>query len=89
MTISPENVRFHAAGHLSAALILTEAGNATGAKSVLSAVVAYANHAKVNAPPQLLAKLAAVTEAPNSDDIKLLEQWFVDPLNTEIEKSAA
>lgn len=89
MNITPENVRFHAAGHLAAALLLVEAGQADAAKTVLVSVVAYANHSKVSAPPQLLAKLASVAEAPNSDDLKLLEQWFVDPLNTQIEKSAA
>lgn len=87
MEISPENVRFHAAGHLAAALLLVESGQAKAAKTVLGPIHAYVNHDKVNAPPQLKSKVSAVIDAPNSMDLKLLEQWFCDPLNTQIERS--
>ena len=87
MNITPENVRFHAAGHLAAALLLVQSGQANAAKTVLSMVQQYVNHEKVNAPPQLKEKVDFVVATPNSDDLQLLEKWFVDPLNTEIEKS--
>lgn len=89
MSISPENVRFHAAGHIAAALLLVESGQAKSAQTILDTVKGYVDHDKVNAPPQLKEKLNHAISAPNSADLRLLEQWFVDPLNTEIEKSAA
>lgn len=87
--MNSENLRFHAAGHLAAAALLAANGNKAGAKSVLSVVQEFANHAKVKAPPQLKAKIATNIETPDATDIALLEQWFVDPLNTVIERSGA
>lgn len=84
---SPENIRFHAAGHLAAALLLVNAGNVEGAKTVLQSIGEYVNHTKVDAPPALKEKVAEVMASPNAADLILLEQWFVDPLNTKIEKS--
>lgn len=90
MTVpTPENVRHHAAGHLAAAIILVEAGHANVARIVLNHVVAYANHPQVDAPPQLLAKLSGVAANPENGevDLRLLEEWFCNPLNTIIENS--
>lgn len=86
---TPENIRYHAAGHLAAATILVESGYHDAARIVLSHVVAYANHPQVDAPPQLLAKLSAVAANPEngSVDLRLLEEWFCHPLNTIIENS--
>lgn len=87
--MTSENLRFHAAGHIAAALVATEFGHAEAAKKIMQIVLAFASHTTVTAPPQMIAKIAACAEAPNSDDLRLLEQWFVDPLNTVIERSAA
>ena len=87
--ITSENLRFHAAGYLGAAAVLTDGGNETGARLVLAVVDQYVHLPNVDAPPQLKEKLAAAMENPSAHiaDIKLLEVWFTDPLNTTIEKS--
>ena len=87
--MTPENIRFHAAGHLAAAALLAENGNKAGAKAVLSVVGEFASHAKVNSPPQVKKKIADNIENPDAVDIALLEKWFVDPFNTVIELSGA
>lgn len=89
MTHTAEQVRFHAAGHIAAAVLLTEAGLADAAARVMCEVRAYVKNPKVQAPPQVVEKAEFCAEAPNSDDLRLLEQWFCDPLNTLIEKSEA
>lgn len=85
--MSPENIRFHAAGHLAAAVLLVQTDQVPAAKTVLQTVQAYVNHEKVNAPDQLKAKVAANALNPDVADLILLEQWFVDPMNTHIERS--
>lgn len=87
--ITPENLRFHAAGHLASAILLVGIGDERGARAVLAVVDQYVNHEKVDAPPQLKEKMTAALESPaaNIAEINLLEKWFCDPLNTEIEKS--
>lgn len=85
--MTPENVRFHAAGHLAAAAYLVDCGMAESAQKVLSVVQTFVSHPLVSAPPQLIEKLDSNALSPNAEDIKLLEQWFCDPLNTIIEKS--
>lgn len=86
MNPSPENVRFHAAGHLAAACILVETGRMEAARAVLNAVHAYVSAGKVDAPPRLKALVAANAEHPDADDLRLLEGWFVHPANTELER---
>lgn len=87
--ITPENLRFHAAGFLGAAAVLADVGDERGARAVLAVVEKYVDLPNVSAPPQLKEKLAYAMENPKSAiaDIHLLEQWFVDPLNTTIEKT--
>lgn len=86
--MTPENVRFHAAGHLAAAALLAQSHPAA-ASVILGAVDQFVNHAKVDAPPQLKEKVLEAKGDPggHTRDIELLEQWFVDPFNTTIEKS--
>lgn len=82
-----ENIRFHAAGHVAAALLLVEAGHAIQAQKIMETIAAYVTHPKVVAPPQVVEKVAGAALAPNSEDLKIIEAWFCDPLNTVIEKS--
>lgn len=83
--MTPENIRFHAAGHIASAHLLAKEGHADAAKKVMQTVLAFTTHALVQAPPQVVAKVAACAESPNSQDMELLEGWFVDPLNSIIE----
>ncbi len=85
--ISAENIRFHAAGHIAAALLLVEAGHTTQAAKIMQTVSVFTTHPLVSAPPQVIEKVAHAALAPNAEDLRILEQWFVDPLNTLIEKS--
>jgi hypothetical protein len=83
-----ENLRYHAAGHLAAAVLLA-CEHPEAARTVLRDVKRFARHEKVSAPPQLLETLDAAYENPAGcvKEMTMLETWFVDPLNTLIEKS--
>ena len=86
--MTPENVRYHAAGHLAAAAMVAQT-YPKAAQMILDDVLKYVNHPMVNAPPQVKEKVEACASVPATHvkDIILLETWFVDPLNTTIEKS--
>ena len=85
-----ENLRYHAAGHLAAALLLA-IEHPQQARVVLRTVKQFVDHPNVSAPPQLKEKLDAAYENPAgcTKEITLLEAWFVDPMNTLIEDSGA
>lgn len=87
--MTPENLRYHAAGHLAGAVALIDGGELNGARVLLRTVKQYVDAPQVDAPPQLKEKLrqAAMDPERNRAGIVLLEQWFVDPFNTTIEKS--
>lgn len=86
--MTPENLRCHAAGHLAAAALIAP-DHPNAAAAILRDVGRYVENPAVSAPPQLKDKLAAAAGDPRRHvrDIVLLEAWFVDPLNTIIEKS--
>ena len=86
--MTPENVRFHAAGHLAAAALLAQE-HPNAAAAILRDIGKFVDHPTVSAPPQLKDKLSEAAGDPRShiQDIALLEAWFVDPFNTLIEKS--
>lgn len=86
--MTPENVRYHAAGHLAAAVLLAPE-HPEAARVVLRDVKRFAGHPSVSAPPQLLETLDTAYENPAGcvKELTMLEAWFVDPLNTLIEKS--
>jgi hypothetical protein len=100
MNPTPENLRFHAAGHIAAAalIVLQEADldkipraerlTAPCASAILSEVLKYVDDPKVSAPPQLRSKLVACIEDPCNSLMLMtqLEGWFCDPLNTLLEK---
>lgn len=86
--MTPENIRFHAAGHLAAAITIASA-HPRAAKEILDVVETFANHPLVSAPPQLKDKLAAAKKSLDPQELTTLEAWFVDPFNTQIEASGA
>lgn len=87
--MTPENLRYHAAGHLAAAHSLANAGLIAASQHVLRVVSSYAHHETVDAPPALREMIALCAGDPkhNTASIETLERWFVDPLNTIIEKN--
>lgn len=89
MAFSPENMRFHAAGHLAAAHALVTTGEINGARYVLGIVKQYVNEPNVQTPPAMRLKLQNCIMDPffHKDEIAQLEAWFVDPFNTVIENS--
>ena len=89
--MTPENLRFHAAGHLAAAHALASAANVKGAKQVLSIVRDFVDSDLVNAPPQVKRLVYDAVESPRAalGEIALLESWFCDPFNAVIEKSGS
>ena len=88
-TPTTENIRFHAAGHLSAAHRLVETGQLEAARIVLDMVREYIFDKKVQCPPKLREMIVGCIKDPvgQKGDIAVLEAMFCDELNTEIEKS--
>jgi hypothetical protein len=100
MNPTPENMRFHAAGHIAAAALIvleevdlakvTRAERLTAgcAAAILKNVLTYVDDPKVSAPPQLRDKLVACIADPCNSLMVMtqLEQWFCDPMNTLLEK---
>lgn len=86
--MTSENQRYHAAGYLGGAALLASE-HPQAARVLLNVVKAFTEHPTCATPPQLSEKLDAAIENPDgcTGDIILLEAWFVDPLNTLIEKS--
>ncbi len=82
-------MRYHAAGHLAAALLLAQEPKA--ARIVLGVVKRFTELPTVSAPPAITEMLDAAIKDPSasSQEITTLEAWFVDPFNTVIEKSGA
>lgn len=87
--MTPENVRFHAAGHLAAGVALVQAGNIDGARTVCRVVHAYVTDPKVSAPDALRVLVARMCDEPTEIELGILERMFVDPLNTQIERSGS
>lgn len=88
--MTPENVRFHAAGHLAAAHSLAQS-HPDAAKAVLGIVGQYLESPRVSSPPAIKETLVAAMSNPkeSQDAIAQLEAWFVDPFNSIIEASGA
>lgn len=85
--MTPENLRYHAAGHIAAAALLAEAGKTDAARTIMATVNQFVSDPKVQAPPQVKNKVFDTTVKPDASELALLEKWFVDPLNTTIEKN--
>lgn len=89
--MTPELLRFHAAGHLAAAHALASAGYPDAARHVLGIVKAFTESPRVQSPPAIGEIIDKAIETPVecAADIALLEGWFCDPFNTVIEKSGS
>lgn len=88
--MTSENRRYHAAGHIAAAIYVASK-QPEAARSILSVVEEWAKLPSVSAPPAVLELLglAKADPAARSNEMILLETWFVDPFNTIIENSGA
>jgi len=60
------------------------AGHISAATLCIDVVAAFVDLPNVTAPPQVKEKIGEVRRG-----LALLEQWFVDPLNTTIERSGS
>ena len=89
--ISAENRRFHAAGHIAAAHYLAAGGHNESARQILEIIRLFVDLPNVNAPPAVIDLLNGAISYPSqqTQEIALLEAWFVDPFNTIIEHSSA
>lgn len=87
--MTPENIRFHAAGHLAAAHDLAKAGHNDAAAYVLRMVGAYMDEYNVDCPPPMRASIDdyALNPAAHLSDIEALEALFVHPANTALENA--
>jgi len=88
---TPENIRYHAAGHLAAAHALILAGDPDAALTVLRIIETYLASPRVAVPPAVEETLDSAIRHPSESAarVAMLEQWFCDPFNTVIEKSGA
>ena len=86
---SPENIRYHAAGHLAAAHALASAGHIESAKHVLGIVKQYFASPRVQSPPSFRAVLdgAIADPAVKLNDLAALEQMICHEANTRLEES--
>lgn len=87
--MTPENLRFHAAGHLAAAALLVQRGDVAGAGIIMHAIEAFIHHPTVQCPPRIKEMVSDAIEntAAAQQEIETLEAWFVDPFNSTIEVS--
>lgn len=87
--MTPKNIRFHAAGHISAAKVLLDTGNVNGTRSIMEVIKEYASHEKVECPAQVLEMIQSVVDEPvgKQELLMALEAMFVDDFNTKIEES--
>ncbi len=85
---TPENVRYHAAGHIAAAEAIAHMAP-EAAKVILAIVQAYVADAGVSAPPAVKQLLDQAHKSPGEarHEMRLLEEWFCHPLNTVIERT--
>lgn len=87
--MTPENIRYHAAGHIAAAALLVQAGDYKGAQIIMHTIEAYIQHPKVQSPPAVRELVSDIIEdTPGSKKlIETLEEWFVASFNTKLEIS--
>lgn len=85
--MTPEQVRFHAAGHLAAAYELAAIGHAESATFLLQLIGKFMDVERVDCPPPLRFSIDEYARDPraNTANIKALEELFTHPANTMIE----
>lgn len=86
---TPENIRYHAAGHLAAAALLAKAGELKASGILLTEVVSYLESRSVDCPSPLRMSLSEYAKSPATHmaDILAIEALFVHPANTALEES--
>ena len=87
--MTPEQVRFHAAGHIAAAHDLAVAGHGAAASHVLGIVLGYMRQRGVDCPPPMIASIEHYCGNPAAHlrDIKAVEELFTHPANTMLEQA--
>jgi len=87
--MTPENLRFHAAGHLAAGVALAQAGNIDGARTVYRIVRAVLDMPNIDNPPAFRESLDRAIEDPAGliPEITELEAMFCSPTNTALENA--
>lgn len=87
--MTPEQVRFHAAGHLAAAYELAGAGKSDAARYVLQIVGKYMDSNRVDCPPPMRLSVDeyATDPAAHLSDIKAMEDLFTHPANALLEQA--
>lgn len=85
--MTPENVRFHAAGHIAAAVALVQSGNIDGARTVCRIVRQYLDAPRVDNPPAFRETLDKAIEDPGAEirNLAQLEEMFCDQDNARLE----
>jgi hypothetical protein len=85
--MTPENVRFHAAGHLAAAVALVQSGNIDGAKTLCRIVRQYLDSPRVDNPPAFRETLDKAIADPGGEvsNIARLEEMFCHQDNARFE----
>ncbi len=86
--MTPEQCRFHAAGHIAAAHDLAQAGHTAAASHILGIVLEYMAQRRVDCPPPLMASIEEYAARPGMHlaDIKAVEELFTHPANTMLEQ---
>lgn len=86
--MTSENIRYHAAGHLAAAILIAPE-HPEGARAILREMETFVNHDQVSAPPAIQELIGSAINNPagHIKEMTMLEAWFVDPLNTRIEEA--
>lgn len=86
---TPENIRYHAAGHLAAVVALIDTGHLDAARVLLKIIRQYVDHPKVECPKKIREAISACIKDPVSSrgTVLALEEMFCDDLNTQIEKT--
>lgn len=85
--MTPENLRFHAAGHLAAAIAVAK-DHPEAAAAILRIVKAFLEAPGVDNPPQFRESVdqAIADPAANMAVLARLEAMFCDPANTALEQ---
>lgn len=86
MAYSGEQQRFHAAGHIAAAVFLAEADEPLAASKVLTIVGMFLDGMGPNCPAELKRSIAANIQKPNAKELRSIHEIFVDEINTQVER---
>jgi hypothetical protein len=82
-----ENMRFFAAGYIGSANLLVGEGYLDAARVLIGIVREFVDMPNVDCPDAITELLDATAADPaaNAEYLTRLEEWFVDPANTNLE----